>query len=1045
MKKEAINTFGEGMIMDLHPLATPNNVLVKCLNGTIITYNGNEFVLQNDQGNGEVHTAYLDKGYVPVGMKEHGGIIYVAAYNPITKKSQIGSFPSPQQLYEGDDLNVTPIEIRFSDFITIQNSIPHIKLEYQKQKLFQVNNSDEVKIFHPGDKFIIVSSTIDPDIKEAITNGFIKLRLGVVNSSGGIDFIDDKNLKIYSNGLWIYEGSTEALKDDSYVQVFSARSSGALLLIVELKSFDTFNLIRKYSCDSDNTISVKFIGETTGQYSGNTIDNSNIVGLLEKNKSTVESQIIKSGKSGTQEYTIIPVCPYGALERMAKNGIINFDTIRTNSESLSEWRFYVTDTYLKVGWGYDYYNINDNSDIEKIIFRFVDINNSNEAQEVLKVDGNFSTYYTYEISKEYYNGSFEEIIPFNDNTIRKNWIYIVRIERVVNGETSIIGFKLIYTGGYFNQFYEEYQDFNKQLPSGSSRSKINIALKNSISTSVVPESINLEIKVNDSNSWVKKDTVRPSDYLKELPSSDISIDYRYNTRKIGKYKVSLSPSFDFEYEQNLFSGNPDESIIRNILGESPHAEFGTPDNSGIQFSNTSPLTSEIGQTGLVSNSTLGQSNELTYKDGKFEGALYTSRNIISTNGPIKSITTDIEKLMPIYESNMDVTDRQKLFSFREVGDTLYCAVGNEDTCFYNARILRSNAHTEGSYRGEDGGAGATNDGLRICLTNMGDAIVGIFGGCDCDSASLRYEGTSYNDAACWYKHDQEVDNEDNFLLVTWKDTQGIPYVINLASQKTTTGDTNTRGIIRVDSMIKCILSQLLVAKRGIKNINYVGPNDSESVYHTDFDTSCKVSVQVNEGGTEKDVNFYLQGDKSIEEHMNIWSSVIPDFNNYLPIFKVNLPDQLESIIYYGSNLEFATDPTIINCYTSAYSYYTLTTSTLTNEQRNKIYVGVRVGTNSDGSLILDTNSDGTYKTKSGDNELSDWTGATISLGYNINDRFINSYANSRMSGEIPEGFFNGIYITNTETKRGRWVKGKDGDAPYMAYKIGFGNKSIFNY
>nr|DAK03580.1 MAG TPA: hypothetical protein [Bacteriophage sp.] len=48
MKKEAINTFGEGMIMDLHPLTTPNNVLVKCLNGTIITYNGNEFVLQND-------------------------------------------------------------------------------------------------------------------------------------------------------------------------------------------------------------------------------------------------------------------------------------------------------------------------------------------------------------------------------------------------------------------------------------------------------------------------------------------------------------------------------------------------------------------------------------------------------------------------------------------------------------------------------------------------------------------------------------------------------------------------------------------------------------------------------------------------------------------------------------------------------------------------------------------------------------------------------------------------------------------------------------
>lgn len=1044
MKKEAINTFNEGLIMDLNPLTTPNNVVTNCLNGTLITYNGNEFVLQTDMGNGEVHTAYLDKGYVPVGMKEHGGIIYVAACNPITGKSQIGSFPSPQQLYEGDDLNVTPIQINFSDFIYIKNGIPYIKLEYQKQKLFQVKSSDEVKIFHPGDRFIITAPSIDQEIKNAIYQGVIKLRLGVINSSGNIDFIEDKNLKLYNNNLWIFEGEVEELRNNEYVQIFNSKSSGSMILVVELKTFDTFNLIRKYSCSEDNTISVKFIGQTSGKFDGSTLDNPNIK-LIEDGQTSIQDYIVKSGKSGTQEYKIMPVCPYGVLERMMKSGIINFDTIRTNSESLSEWRFYITDTYLKIGWGYDYYNINDNSDIEKIIFRFIDINNSSEAQEVLKVGGNFTTYYTYEISKEYYNGSFEEIIPFNNNTIRKNWVYIVRIERVVNGETTIIGFKLIYTGGYFNQFYEQSQDFNKDLPGGQSRQKINLVLKNNVTTSVKPIDTELEIKVNDSQDWVKKDTVRPSDYLKELPSSDMSIDYRYNTRKVGEYDVVVEPSFDFEYEQNLFSGTPDENIIKNILGKSPHAEFGTPDNSGIQFSNTSPLTSEIGQTSLVSNSTLGQPNDLTYKSNKFEGTLYTSRNIISTNGPIKSITTDIEKLMPVYESNMDVTDRQQLFSFKEVGDTLYCTVGNEDTCFYNARILRSNAHTEGSYRGEDGGAGATNDGLRICLTNMGDAIVGIFGGCDCDSASLRYEGTSYNDAACWYKHDQEVDNEDNFLLVTWKDTQGIPYVINLASQKTTTGDTNTRGIIRVDSMIKCILSQLLVAKRGIKNINYVGPNDSEFVYHTDFNTACKILIQINEGGTEKDVNFYLQGDKSIEEHMSIWSSVIPDFNNYLPIFKVNLPDHLETTVYYGSDIEFATDPTIINCYTSAYSYYTLTTSTLTNEQRNKIYVGVRIGTNSDGSLILDTNSDGTYKTKSSDNELSDWTGATISLGYNINDRFINSYANSRMSGEIPEGFFNGIYITNTETKRGRWVKGKDGDAPYMAYKIGFGNKSIFNY
>nr|DAM35486.1 MAG TPA: hypothetical protein [Bacteriophage sp.] len=31
--------------MDLNPLTTPNNVLTNCLNGTLITYNGNENVL----------------------------------------------------------------------------------------------------------------------------------------------------------------------------------------------------------------------------------------------------------------------------------------------------------------------------------------------------------------------------------------------------------------------------------------------------------------------------------------------------------------------------------------------------------------------------------------------------------------------------------------------------------------------------------------------------------------------------------------------------------------------------------------------------------------------------------------------------------------------------------------------------------------------------------------------------------------------------------------------------------------------------------------
>ena len=76
---------------------------------------------------------------------------------------------------------------------------------------------------------MLVTNSIDATIKEAINRGAIKLRLGVINSSGSIDYIDEKNLKIYSNGLWIYENSNtpmlDVIKSKELVQVFSAKSS----------------------------------------------------------------------------------------------------------------------------------------------------------------------------------------------------------------------------------------------------------------------------------------------------------------------------------------------------------------------------------------------------------------------------------------------------------------------------------------------------------------------------------------------------------------------------------------------------------------------------------------------------------------------------------------------------------------------------------------------------------------------------------------------------------------------------------------------------
>ena len=78
-KSEAVNVMSEGLVMDLNPLVTPNNVVTNALNATLITMNGNENALQNDMGNGRVETAYLPEGYVPIGTAELGGIIYIVS------------------------------------------------------------------------------------------------------------------------------------------------------------------------------------------------------------------------------------------------------------------------------------------------------------------------------------------------------------------------------------------------------------------------------------------------------------------------------------------------------------------------------------------------------------------------------------------------------------------------------------------------------------------------------------------------------------------------------------------------------------------------------------------------------------------------------------------------------------------------------------------------------------------------------------------------------------------------------------------------------
>lgn len=160
-RTEATNTFNKGLIMDLNPINTPNEVLTDCVNGTIITYDGNEYTLQNDKGNFELKNCKLKENYIPVGLKEYGDILYIVSYNPLNKHVEIGSYPSPKTLSEtGRD--ATP-EGGLDDIVPksiINNMGSDVEYEdvIQKYETLQVfygsTNPDDYKL-NPGDEYYV--------------------------------------------------------------------------------------------------------------------------------------------------------------------------------------------------------------------------------------------------------------------------------------------------------------------------------------------------------------------------------------------------------------------------------------------------------------------------------------------------------------------------------------------------------------------------------------------------------------------------------------------------------------------------------------------------------------------------------------------------------------------------------------------------------------------------------------------------------------------------------------------------------------------------
>lgn len=286
-RQQTINSFTGGLNMDLHPLTTPNNILTDCINGTILTYNGNEYILQNDMGNYKLATAQLDSNYIPVGIKEYGNIIYIVSYNPVDKKCQIGSYPSPQTIFnnEGDhnSLNdydgivITPKvgSWEYEDLETISEKTPNLSVFYT-----DLSKKETVKLYSTTEKFKLVTGDRYYIYVEKNASGYLQsINFYVLSEEKELYEIDQSLITTHTVDI-------EASETDSYDYV-KWEIPGWISYKSRIAPIDSFNLYL-----DDVNVPRYFVSKSNSEES-----NENKVNI----DLTIQAQIAVSDKIWNQE------------------------------------------------------------------------------------------------------------------------------------------------------------------------------------------------------------------------------------------------------------------------------------------------------------------------------------------------------------------------------------------------------------------------------------------------------------------------------------------------------------------------------------------------------------------------------------------------------------------------------------------------------------------------------------------------------------------------------------------------------------------------
>lgn len=481
IKAQTVNTFEDGIIMDLEPLKVPKSSLTNALNATLLTFNDNENSLQCDMGNGRVETAYLPTGYIPMGTTSLGGIIYIVSYNPIEGRCQVGSFPSPER-------NITSSKTS-DDIITLSNSIfvddsNNIIRTLYKKKLYDTN-------LNPGDKFLVTvkknkTTEEDPytqisyyDSDNKLCQKWLTFELATLDSNGRLIYLND--LLKYSDNInrnfifKIDDNNTSSDNVDTYrdiisadYNIFNAKISGKLYLIAQLDVPDkiniTYKVIGKETINNEDKYKIQVICTALPTTYDHPITyNYSLNGevLSETSKETTTTFNINIDTKKSSEIKIKPSLEIGNCTWLDTTLHIDPTLINSGKVISEEWRYYKNETYIDIKFSLDLYPYEDET-VEQIKVVFIPYT---EIKKVINISDSDiyanSDYYSITLpSNESYSG-IQTISAIINDKLKENSLYLVKIiaQKIQTTQktkkyNSTIHF--LYTNNMYNDAYLDY-------------------------------------------------------------------------------------------------------------------------------------------------------------------------------------------------------------------------------------------------------------------------------------------------------------------------------------------------------------------------------------------------------------------------------------------------------------------------------------------------------------------------------------------------------------------------------------------------------------